>query len=158
LNGIDELAVHSPGKDALCVMFTGHGRSTSAAELYYLSAVALRWPSGWHGVKLHGSFALGCGFQSRFFAFFGFAVKRLRHRRWPAYFAEQQNVYLKVAAIVSDLQLVAHMDLARRLGGLPIRLNPAQITCSRRQSASLEKPGRPKPFIDAYRRHEGIVL
>jgi len=134
------------------------GRLPSPAELDDLAAVTFRWPSGWHGFKLHRRFALGCRFQARFLAFFGLAIKRLRHRCWPAYFAEQQHVHVKVAAIVGDPQLVAHADFARRFRGLTIGLNPAQLTGSRRQSASLEEERRPKPFIDSHRRHKSIVL
>jgi hypothetical protein len=128
LNSIGELAVHGPGKDALCVMFTGHGRSTSAAELYYLSAVALRWPSGWHGFKLHGRFALGCGFQPRLLAFFRLAIKRLRNSGWPSHLAQQQDFNVKVAAFICYAQHVSNTDLARRLGRLSVGLNAAKFT------------------------------
>ena len=133
-------------------------RSPSAAELYYLSPVAFRWPPRGHGFKLHGCFALGCRLQARFLAFFGLAIERLRHRRGPAHLAQQQHFYMKLAAIVGDPQLVAHADLAGGFCGLPIGLNPAQLTCSRGKSARLEEARRPKPFIDSHGRHEGIVL
>ena len=134
------------------------GRLPSPAELDDLAAVTFRWPSGWHGFKLHRRFALGCGFQARFLAFFGLAIKCLRHRRRPAHFAQQQYVHMKVAAIVCDLQPVAYADLPRGLRGLSIGLNPAQFTRPRCKSARLEKSGSPKPFIYSHGRHKGIVL
>lgn len=132
--------------------------SASATELNDLPAVAFRWPTGGRRLKLHGRFTLGCGLQPRLFAFIGLAIKRLRHRGWTADLAKQQDFNVKVAAIIGYPQLVAYADLARRLGRLPVGLNPAELAGPRSDSAGLEEPGGPKPFVHAYGRHAGIVL
>jgi len=44
----------------------------------------------------------------------------LRNRRWAADFAEKQDFYLKVAALVGHMQHISDADLARSLGGLSV--------------------------------------
>lgn len=65
---------------------------------------------------------------------------------------------MELSAIVGDLQHVAHADIARGFCGLAIGLNPAQLTGASSKSACLEESGSPKPFVDPYGRHKGIVL
>jgi len=50
----------------------------------------------------------------------------LRNRSRAADFAQEQDFYLKVAAIVGHSQHVSDVDLARSLGGLPVALDPAE--------------------------------
>jgi len=61
----------------------------------------------------------------RLAARFGLLVEHLRHRRRAAHLTEEQDLHLEVAAIVSNSQQVADANLARRLGLLSVRLNPA---------------------------------
>jgi hypothetical protein len=44
----------------------------------------------------------------------------LRNRNWAADFAEKQDLYLKVAALVGHLQHVSDVDLAGGFSGLPV--------------------------------------
>jgi hypothetical protein len=78
----------------------------------------------------------------------------LCHRGGAAHFAENQNFHLKGAAVVGHLQPVTYMNLARSLGELPVRLDPAKFTGSRSQAARLEKSGSPQPFVDPNASHD----
>ena len=71
--------------------------------------------SGQRRVLLHG-FAFFGQLQPRFAAGFGFAIERLRNRGRAAHLAQLQNLDLKDAALVLDLQHVAGVDLARGFG------------------------------------------
>ena len=128
--------------------------SASAAELDNFPPVSLRRPACWHRFKLHGCLALGCRFQARFLAGFGFTIQRLRHGGRATDLAEQQDFHMKFAAIVGDPQHVTDADFACRLGRLAVGLNPAQLTRPRRESSRLEEACSPEPFVDSYGRHK----
>ena len=80
-------------------------------------------------------------------------VKRLCHGSGAAHFAEKQDFYLKVAALVCYSQHVSNADFARRLGGLPVELNSAEFTGSGCQYSGFEESGGPKPFVHSYVSH-----
>jgi hypothetical protein len=77
-------------------------------------------PSGSDLELAHG-FPFRRHLLAQFPALIAFTVKRLRHRRRTAHFAEQQHFHLKLAALVGHAQSVAYPHFARRLGGLPVR-------------------------------------
>jgi hypothetical protein len=79
-------------------------------------------------------------------------------RRRAAHLAQRENFNLKVAALVLHFQLVAHMNLARGLGLMPVGENAAQVASFRRQRPSLEEARRPQPFVNANGIHEAIVV
>src|SRR5262249_47538725 len=72
-----------------------------------------------------------------------------------AHLAQQQDFHMKVAAVVDHAQHVAGVDLACRLSGLPVGLNPAQLTSTLGQGTRLEEAGGPKPLVDTHGGHEG---
>lgn len=80
---------------------------------------------------------------------FGLAIQSVSDSRRAANLTEKQDLHLEFAAFGPDLEELAHMNTARRLDRLPVRLNAAEFTSSRGYAACLEKPRRPKPFIDA---------
>ena len=94
-----------------------------------------------------------CHLQAKLPAGFRLAVECLGDGSWTANLAQQQDFYLKLAALVSYSQHVSNPDLARRLGRLIVGLNPAQRTGSAGQGSRFEKTCGPKPFIDSYAGH-----
>jgi len=91
--------------------------------------------------------------ETRFAAGIGLAKERLRHGRGAARRARKQNFDLEDAALVFNAQLVSCAYLAGRLGAHPVRLNAANVTGARGQSARFEEARGPKPFVDANRVH-----
>ena len=84
--------------------------------------------------------------------------RRLRNRRRATYLAEQQDLYLKLPAIVLHLQQIADPNISRCLGNLLVQLNPAKLASPCRQRPRLEKSGSPKPLIHPHRSHESIFV
>ena len=128
--------------------------SGSAAELDDPSAIAFGWPASRQFFKLlHGS-ALRCYFLAELPTGVCFAVERLRDGGGATHFAEQQDLDLKIAALVADSQLVSNADLASGLGGLAVALNAAEIAGACSQGPGLEKSRGPKPFVHSHGVHE----
>jgi hypothetical protein len=129
-------------------------RSSSSAELDDSPPVALRRPALRKGFELpHGSALVG-ELLAQFPARVRFAIEGLRHRRGTARFAYKQDLNLEIATFIRDLQHVADVNVACRLGDLSIRFDPAQLTGSLRERTCLEKSRRPEPGIDAYAIHK----
>src|SRR5437016_13050417 len=80
-------------------------------------------------------------------------VERLRNRRRTAHLTEDQDLHLKVATVVLHLQQIADADLARSLGWLSVRLNPAEFTGPSSERARLEESGSPEPLVHSYAGH-----
>src|SRR5258708_7735861 len=99
---------------------------SSAPEADNLTTVPFRGSALARCVEMLCSFTLLCGLQARLAACLCLAIECLRHRRRPAHLAEQQDFHLKIAAVVCYLQHVANPHFAGSLGGLPVRLNPAE--------------------------------
>src|SRR5712692_332376 len=87
-------------------------------------------------------------------ASFSLTVERLRNRSRAADFAQEQDFYLKVAAIVGHSQHVSDVDLARSLGGLSVALDPAETASACGQGSRLEESGGPKPLVHPHREHD----
>ena len=68
----------------------------------------------WHRSALFGRFPSGLPALVRF------AVQSLRNAGRPSHLAESQNLHLKFAAAVGDLQEVSDLDFTGRLYALPV--------------------------------------
>lgn len=117
----------------------------SAAELDDVPPVAFRRAALRQDFEFAQRFPFCGRHLAKFSALVSFAVESLRHCRRTAHFAEQQNFYLKLAALIGHAQPVADPDFARRLGRLPIREHSAEFAGSFRQRPRLEKSRRPQP-------------
>jgi hypothetical protein len=117
-------------------------------------AVSLGWPACGQLFELSHGFALGCHFLAEFAAGIGFVVESLRDRRRTARVAELQDFHLEDSAVVGDSQHVPDADFARRLGGLAVGLNPAELAGLCGEGACLEESGGPEPFVDADGGHD----
>lgn len=130
---------------------------SAAAELDDAAAIALGGSVRGQGRELLHGFAFFRNAQTRFAAGFGLAVEGLRHRRRAADGTHAQDIDLKAAGIVFNLQAVAGADIACGLGAEAIRFDPAQIAGSRGHGAGLEETRSPEPFVDAYPVHCAIL-
>jgi len=52
------------------------------------------------------------------------------------------------------VQEITNVDLACRLGGLLVALNPAEVARSRGQAARFKKSCSPQPFVHSNARHD----
>src|SRR5713226_9723029 len=95
-----------------------------------------------------------CHLQAQLPARLRLAVKRLCNRSRAAHRAEKQDFHLKVATVVCHSQHVSNPDLARRLGGLLVGLNPTEFTGSCGQGSRLEESGGPKPLVHSHGGHD----
>src|SRR5258708_39804960 len=114
------------------VVFATSTSSSSPPKLDNSPAIAFRWPAGRQFFKLLHRFALSRHLQAKFPAGLGLAIESLRNRSRAPHLAEQKNFHMKLTALVGHMQHVSNPDLAGGLGGLSVRLNPAQLTGSRR--------------------------
>src|SRR5712692_829143 len=85
-------------------------------------------------------------------------VERLCNHCRAAHLTEDQDLNLKVAAVVLHLQQIADSDLTRSLGSLSVGLNPAEFTCPCSERARLEESGGPKPFVHSHPGHNPILV
>jgi hypothetical protein len=115
-----------------------------------MATVAFRRPACRELFELPHGPAFGRNFQALFLAFVGLAVESLRDRCGAADFTEQQDFYVKFAALVRDPQHVSNSHGARGFEGLPSGLDPAQIAGFGRQGPGLEEAGSPKPLVYSY--------
>src|SRR5690242_6071212 len=122
----------------------------ASAQPVELPPVALRRPALGNGACLHQRLSLFGGLQAQLAARFTLAVERLRDGSRSANLAEQQNFDLELAGFVADAQPVADANLARRLGALPVPLNPAQVAGVGGERTGLEKSRGPEPFVNAH--------
>src|ERR1051326_5428597 len=132
--------------------------SAPAPELDNFPAIAFGRPPGWYGLELAHRFALLCRLQAQRAAFFRLAIERLGHRCRAAHLAEQQDLHMEVAAVIRYPQHVSHPDFTRRLGGLPVRLDPAQFAGPGGPPARFEESCGPKPLVYPHGAHAFIFL
>jgi len=104
------------------------------------------------------SFALFCNLEPQLPARIRFLIEPLRNRRWAAHLTENQDLYLKVAAVVLYVQEIADSNLARGLGFLSVGLNPAKFACPCSERARLKKSGGPKPLVHSHADHDPILV
>ena len=97
--------------------------------------------------------ALFICFLTKRAAFVGFVIHGLRDSSWPSHVADDEHLYLKIAAVICDSQLIADMDFPRRLGGVTVRLNSSQLARALCQRARLEESRRPQPLVYPYAVH-----
>ena len=122
-------------------------------KLNNLPSISFRWPAFRRRGKYPHSAAFFGGFLSRLPASLSFAVERLRDWGRTSDFAQLQHFDLEISTFRADVQLVAHVDFAGRLGGLPIGSHSPQFTRLLRQRPRLEQSSRPQPRIHAYASH-----
>lgn len=127
--------------------------SRSAAKLNDFAAIAFRWSAFRQRREILHRFSLVRQFLPQFTAGLRLAIKPLGNRSRTTHFTQQQNLHLKVAAFGCHSQQVADADLTRRLGRLPVRLDPAEFASTFCQRTRLEKSGGPEPYIDSYAGH-----
>ena len=107
---------------------------------------------GERGELLH-RLALRGQLQAGFLAGFRLAVEGLRNRRGASHFAQQQNLDLKLAAVVADRQHVACTHVAGGFGLDSVGVDAAQVTGLRSERSGLEEARGPQPFVDAHGGH-----
>ncbi len=100
-------------------------KSLSTPELEYLSAVALGRSPGRRRLEHRHGFSVGGHLLTSRFAGIRLAIQFLRIARRSAYLAQACYFDLELATPGGHLQHVSHANLTRRLGGLPVRDDPA---------------------------------
>jgi hypothetical protein len=110
-----------------------------------------------YGIELRHGFSLFRQFEAQLAACIGFAVESLGGCRRATYFAEGEEFYLEITRVASDLEEVAEMDFAGRLGRLSVRFDSAEITGSGGDGASLEESGGPEPLVHSHASQRLIV-
>jgi len=99
-------------------------------------------------LKIRRRLALFGSLLSERAALLRLAVQGLGHLCGAADFAQSQNLHLKFAGVVANLQQVSNLHLAGGLGRVAVGLNPAQVAGMRGERARLEEARGPQPFID----------
>jgi hypothetical protein len=127
-----------------------------SSKLVYFSPITFRWSTLRRRAKDHPRLALLSSLNSQFAAGFALAIERLRNCRRTTHLAQKQDFQFEISRFCLDVQEVANVYLACRLGRLPIRLNPAEITRARGQSACLEKSRCPQPLINTNAGHDSF--
>src|ERR1017187_3049853 len=122
------------------------------------TAIAFRWLAFPQRFEMRHRFALFRQLQPQLPAGLCLTVERLRNRRRAAHLTEDQDLHLKVAAVVLHLQQVAGSDLTRSLGSLPVGLNPAEFKCPCSERARLEESGGPEPLVHSHAGHNPILV
>jgi len=120
-------------------------------------AVTLAGPANGQRRELLHGFALFRDAEARFAASFRLAVECLRYGCRAADVANAEDVDLKAAGIVFDLQAVAGMNIACGFGALAIGFDPAYIAGARGDGAGFEEARGPEPFVDAHSVHGSIL-
>lgn len=132
--------------------------SGALAKLNDAASVALGRPVfGERGVLLH-CFALFGEFEAGCAAGLGFAVEGLGLGRGAAHFAEDEDLNLKEAGFVFDLEHVAGVDFAGGFGAEAVGLDAADVASLAGEGAGFEEARSPEPFVDANGIHRSMVL
>ena len=90
-----------------------------------------------------------CFLLAAFLALFCLSIEILRHGCGAADIAYTQDLDLKFAALVSNAQHVANVDITSGFGLYIVRMDTAEVTGLRCQSARFEKARGPQPLVDA---------
>lgn len=114
-----------------------------AAKLNDLAPVPLGRAALRGGSELHEGSSLFCKLDTHFTAGVCLAIEGLSHFGGATDVADGKDVDLKLAALVGDLETVAHLDVPGRFDGLAIGPDPAKFTSTRGKSPGLEEPGGP---------------
>ena len=96
--------------------------------------------------------------QAQFAALVGLVIERLSDRRRAAYLAQLPYLDVEVSCFGSYMEMVAGVDLARRLRLVPIGDDAPQITRPCCERARLEEARRPEPFVRSDTGHGSIVV
>ena len=96
--------------------------------------------------------------QAKFAAHVGFLIESLSHRRRTAYLAQLPHLDVELACFGSDMEMVAGVDLARRLRLVSVGDDTPQITRPRSERARLEEARCPEPFVRPDTGHSPIVV
>lgn len=131
----------------------GEGLSL-ASELVDFATVALGWSALRRWAEDHSSLTLLSQLGPQFAAGFGFAVQRLGYGSGAAHLAKKKDFHFEITAFGPDLQEIANVDFACRLGRLMVGLNPAEIAGSCSQAPRFEKSRGPQPFVHANAGHD----
>jgi hypothetical protein len=123
-------------------------------ELVNFSAVAFRGSALGRWTETQSRPAFLSDLEPQFTARFTFAVQRLSYRRRATYVAEKEHFHFEITTLGRDLQEVANVDLACRLGRLLAAVNPSEFTGSRSQAASFKKSGGPQPLVHPNTGHD----
>src|ERR1019366_4763887 len=102
-------------------------------------------------------FTLLCQFSPQLPAHFCLTVERPRNLRRAAHLTEKYDLHLKLARVVLHLQQVADADLARSLGSLSVRRNPAEFARPCSERARLKESGGPEPLVHSHAGHCPIL-
>jgi hypothetical protein len=124
------------------------------AAVAFVGALAGSGCGPGHGAEEFAFF--GC-FAAGFFALFGFAIEGLRDGGGASLLAEGDDLDVKFAAFVFDVEHVANVDLAGGLGGVVVREDAVQVAGFGGLFAGLEEAGGPEPFVDAGSGHALIL-
>src|SRR5579864_748150 len=141
---------------SLARLSSRRARSSSSPEPDDLPPVALGWSAEWKRFELSDRPAFVGEFLAQLPARLGFAIESLRHGSRAARLSYKQDLNLKVPTLIGNFQHVPDANVARRLGGLSIRFDAAEVTCPFRKRTRLEKSRRPEPSVHAHAIHNGV--
>ena len=140
--------------------FDHQRRGTPGADLIEAVEAVEAAAVPFRGLALSVGFKVGHGFllfghlAAELLAGDGLPVQALGIGCRTANLAEGEHLHMEVATGGLDLKLVAEADVLRRLGGLTVGGDPAQLTSLAGEGSGLKEAGGPEPFIDS---HAGTV-